>query len=165
MTTAFQPDLFQSDAFQIAGGVAATDFQVSIALTQESDSFGLNLSLGQISRGAGKSRKRQRYIARYKGEDYEFSSIAELEQFVDDKREEQAAKPKKARAPVKITLAPDFIEEIAPVIEYPRRLEHMPTSAAMAQIRRIDNTLAKLLADAQRAADEEDEELCLMCIM
>ena len=164
MTTAFQPDLFQSDAFQIAGGVAATDFQVSIALTQESDSISVSVALP--SSGAGrKSRKHQRYIARYKGEDYEFSSIAELEQFVDDKREEQAAKPKKARAPVKITLTPDFIDEIAPVIEYPRRLEHMPTSAAMAQIRRIDNTLAKLLADAQRAADEEDEELCLMCIM
>lgn len=37
MTTAFQPDLFQSNAFQIAGGVTATEFEATISFTQDSD--------------------------------------------------------------------------------------------------------------------------------
>jgi len=165
VTTAFQPDLFQSNSFQIDGGVAATDFQATIAVVQGSDTVRIELRLPLSEGAAGrKRRKRERYIAKYKGEEHLFDSLQDLEIFVELARKEQISKPKKVRSPVKITLSPDFIEEIQPVIEYPKRIESMPTGAAMAQIRRIDTTLAKLLAEAQKAADE-DEELCLMCLL
>lgn len=37
MTTAFQGNAFQPNAFQIAGGVAATEFEATIGFTQDSD--------------------------------------------------------------------------------------------------------------------------------
>lgn len=116
------------------------------------------------SSGAGR-RRRERYIARYKGQEYEFGTVEQLELFLEEIKKSQVDIPKKVRAPVKITLSQDYIEEIPPEVEIPRRLENMPTGVAMSQIRKIDHTLAKLLTDAQRIADEQDEEECLMCLL
>jgi hypothetical protein len=164
VTTAFQPDFFQSNSFQIEGGVAATSFDVSISLIQDSDTVTLDINLP--SSGAGRpKRRRERYIARYKEQEYQFDTVEQLELFLEEIKKSQISVPKKVRAPVKINLSPDYIEEIPVEIQIPRRLDAMPVGVAMSQIRKIDSTLAKLLADAQRMADEQDEEECLMCIL
>lgn len=119
----------------------------------------------QTSSGAGRSRKRERYIARYKGEEYDFGSLEQLEAFLEDIKKSQVQVPKKARSPIKITLSPDYIEEIPAEVQIPRRLDSMPVGVAMSQIRKIDQTLSKLLAEAERKAAEMDEEECLMCIL
>lgn len=111
--------------------------------------------------GAGRPRrkKRERYLARYKGEYYEFETVEDLEAFIEKAKAEEAPKPKKQRAPIKITLSPDFEEEIAPMVNIPPRIEYMPASAALAHIRKIDYTLERFLAEAQRKADEEEAEM------
>jgi hypothetical protein len=166
MTTAFQPDFFQSDSFQIDGGVTATTFEASFTLIQDSDGISISVNFPDArNKGAGKSRKRKKYIAKYKGEDYAFETIAELESFINDTKREQAVIPKKVREPIKITLSADYIEDIPSDIQIPPRFSAMPTGVAIANIKKIDRTLEKLLADAQRLADEQDEEDCLMCLL
>ena len=64
MTTAFQHS-FQSNAFQIAGGVAATDFQATIAFTQDGDVVSLTLGLPALIGAAG--GRRQRYVVHING--------------------------------------------------------------------------------------------------
>jgi len=166
VTTSWQPDLFQSDAFQIDGGVAAGDFQVTFTVVEGRDGLSLTLELPATARPAGRPRrkKRERYLARYKGDYYEFETIEDLEAFVDKAKAAEAPKPKKQRAPIKITLSPDFEEEIAPMVNIPPRIEFMPTGAALAQIRKIDYTLERFLAEAQRKADEEEEELLMLLL-
>ena len=161
MTTAFQPALFQSDAFQIDGGVTAGAFEVTFTVTEGRDSVSLTLELPSASRPAGRPRrkKRERYLARYKGQYYEFETVEDLEVFVEKAKAEEAPKPKKQRAPIKITISPDFKEEIAPMVNIPPRIEYMPASAALAHIRKIDYTLERFLAEAKRKADEEEAEM------
>ena len=164
MTTAFQPGAFQSDSHQIEGGVAATDFQVTIAFVQDSDEIRLELQLPASNKGAGRKRRKERYIAKYKEQYYQFETLEELESFVAEKKADEQEKPKREREPIKISLSPDFVEEIAPVVEYPKRIQYMPTNAALAHVRRIDKTLERVLAEAQRAADDEEEALMVLLL-
>jgi len=122
---------------------------------------------GATNKGAGKSKKHnkkiERYIARYKDKLYEFVSLNELEQFVADVKDDEKIKPKRERSAIKITLSPDFKEEIEEEIDIPARLQSMPTTAAMAQIRRIDQIFEKILARMQD--DENDDEETLLWLM
>jgi hypothetical protein len=113
--------------------------------------------------GKSKKRHRDRYIARYKEQLYEFETLADLEQFVLDVTLVEKAKPKKERAPIKIKLEPEFKDEVSEYVDVPRRLESMPTTAAMAQIRRIDQIFERILAKAQ--ADEDDDEETLLWLI
>ena len=47
MSTGFQPTAFQSDSFQIAGGVATSDVIIGINVTQDGDSCGLTVNFAQ----------------------------------------------------------------------------------------------------------------------
>ena len=133
----FQPGAFQSDAFQQGGGIAGAIVDAP----------------AQTPAGRSK-RTRERYIARYKGEDHEFVSLEELEVFVEQARKEQSVQPKRQRAAVRITLTPGFAEQVEQVIEPPKRMYSMPPSAAMAQVRRIEAAMLRA-----RIADDEDEVL------
>lgn len=164
MTTAFQPNAFQSDGFQIAGGVAATDFQITITIVQESDGLELDLRLPATNKGAGRKRRRERYIARYKNQYHQFETVEDLEEFVAQAKLEEAEKPKRNRAPIKITLSPEFKEEIPAEVNIPLRMESMPTGVALAQIRKLDYSLEKFLAQAIRKAEEEDEEMLMLLL-
>jgi hypothetical protein len=117
--------------------------------------------------GAGKSKVRrkkiERYIARYQNKLYEFSTLYELEKFVADVKDDENVKPKRERSAIKITLSPDFKEEIEEEIDIPARLQFMPITAAMAQIRRIDHIFDKILARMQE--DENDDEETLLWLM
>lgn len=132
---AFQSGAFQSPGFQQLGsGAPAVQDQ-----------------------GAGRAKRRryrERYVARYKGTDHEFATLEDLETFVESARVEQSARPKRQRAVVRISLAPDFAEDVAEVIQTPKRLYSMPPSAAMAQVRRIDAAML-------RARVEDDDEVLL----
>ena len=125
------------------------------------------LPIDATNKGAGKSKKHnkkiERYIARYKDKLYEFVSLNELEQFVADVKDDEKIKPKRERSAIKITLSPDFKEEIEEEIDIPARLQSMPTTAAMAQIRRIDQIFEKILARMQD--DENDDEETLLWLM
>jgi hypothetical protein len=100
--------------------------------------------------------KRERYIARYRGEEYEFSSYEALEDFVNEIREQQKKRPKRFRKPVKISLSPDFQEEIREYVEIPKALPKLEPSAALAQVRQIERKLKEIDLD-----DDEDEEILL----
>lgn len=166
MTTAFQPDLFQSNSFQIDGGVAAGSTDVTIAYTEGGDVFSFNVELPSRNVGGGtrKRRRKYRYIARHKGQIYEFETAADLEDFVSSIKEQESDKPKKSRAPIKITLSPDLVEELPEEIQVPRRLEYMPTTAALAQVRKLDYTLERWLEEMKRKADEDEEDLMMLLL-
>jgi hypothetical protein len=87
--------------------------------------------------------------------------LADLEEFVAEKKELEAEKPKKQREVISIKLDAEFAAEIEPTIDVPKRLQSMPLGAALAQIRRIDFSLEKILADAQKAIDDDDEDALL----
>lgn len=145
---AFQSGAFQSPGFQQVVGV------VPPPVAEET--------------GAGRSskkRRRERYIARYKGEDHEFDTVEELEAFVEEARAEQSVQPKRKRDTVRITLTPGFAEQIEPVVEAPKRLYAMPTGAAMAQVRRIEQALLQVKRIEERRLDDEYEEEILLWLM
>jgi hypothetical protein len=106
---------------------------------------------------AGKSsrkRKKERYIARYKGQYYQFETVEDLEAFVAKTKEEQVSIPKKAKEPVKISISPDYSKELENVFKVPDRLQSMPQSAAMAFIRKMEAELkAKAKAEAKAEAE------------
>lgn len=137
----FQPGAFQSDAFQ-----------------QQGFGGGEGVVIPQQTPAGSSRRRRERYIARYKGEDHEFISLEELEVFVEQARKEQSVQPKRQRAPVHITLTPGFAEQVEQVIEPPKRLYAMPPSAALAQVRRIEAAML-------RARREDDEDEVLLWLM
>lgn len=163
MSTAFQPNAFQSDSFQQLGGVTATDFQATFAVIEGGDIVSLQIGL-PFGAGSNKRKRRDRYIARFKGQDHEFGTLEDLEEFIESTKAEESNKPKRNRAPIKITLTPEFAEEASAVLDIPRRIESMPPSVALAQIRRIDYTLERLLAEANRKAEEEAEDMLLWLI-
>jgi hypothetical protein len=169
VATAFQPNTFQSDAFQIHGGVTGGAITVNIGGTQEGDSGLLVIQNAQRTGAPGGRRKskkyRERYIAKYKDQLFEFATLADLEAFVDEKKEEQADKPKKQRATIKIKLAKEFASEIEDEISVPPRLQYMPLGAAMAQIRRIDHSIEVLLAKRRQEIDDDDEEAMLWLLI
>jgi hypothetical protein len=102
---------------------------------------------------AGRKRHK-RYIAVFKEQEYEFPTLEQLEEFVEQVRASQTPKPKRIREPIRIKLAKEFAEEVAEVIEPPQRLSAMPISAALAQVRRIEQAMLK-----QREEDDENEVL------
>jgi hypothetical protein len=122
-----------------------------------------------LNKGAGKAKKkksdRERYIAKYKEQLYEFATLADLEDFVDEKKAEEADKPKKQRATIKIRLAEEFASEIEDEISVPPRLQYMPLGAAMAQVRRIDHSLETLIAKRVKEIDDDDEEAMLWLLI
>lgn len=140
-----------------SGALVAGDAQIS------GDAVGSGGVTTQRDAGAGKSRrprqktKHERYLVRYKGHDYEFGTLHGLEQFVADTRNAEKAKPKANRAPVRITLTPEFADEIAPTIQAPQRLWSMPPSAALAQVRKIEHDWLQ----RQRNIEDDDEEVLL----
>lgn len=195
MSTAFQPDAFQSNAFQIAGGEAGAGIEVPdvIGQTQANGtsalegagfvvevreerstrergtitrqepvggSFALSGStvIIWVSLGAAEAgRRRERYIARYKGEEYEFASYEALEEFVQQAQKEEKKKPKRARKPIRIELTPDFVEEVReyrPAIT-PTKYVTLPPSEALKQVRQIEQLLKRY------DDDDEDEEIIL----
>jgi hypothetical protein len=151
VTTAFQPDLFQSDAFQIAGGVAATDFQVTIAFTQDSDGFNLQLNLPSME-GADSSKRRrhrrEKYVTVYKDREYEFDSLEELQEFLNSKK-----------APAPRALSPSAREEfyedaevaVAPASKVTARFIPIPRYTPP-----IDAFSVELAFEELTAEDEED---------
>lgn len=116
--------------------------------------------------GSKKRRRRERYVARYRGEDHEFESLEALDDFLTAIKQAQAPQPKRARAPVRITLTPEFVEELAaevsPQIPVPARMAQMPPSVALAQARKIDAAYSRYTR--QVAEDEEDEDALLWLI-
>jgi hypothetical protein len=127
----------------------------------------INTAQGSVSapvviiEGAGKSKgkgKRHRYIARYRGEDHEFSTLQELEEFVEQAKIAQADLPKRNRAPIKIKLAEPFVETVKPTVSIPTRLGEMPQSAALAFIRKLEKEMRDKTVDDQ----EEDSLLALL---
>lgn len=64
--TAFQPTALQSNAFEIAGGVAATELQVTIGITQDSDLVSVTLeNTGSQTHGfemGGEEKPRRRNL-------------------------------------------------------------------------------------------------------
>lgn len=130
-----------------AAGSAAMQFSVTGTL-----------SGGGASTGAGRSRKRQRerYIARFKGQDTEFSTLEDLEEFV---REAQATPKTKTKAPrrqIKIRLTDEFAEEIAVITDFPSNISNVSPGKALEQIRVLEARLEQISRQ-----DEEDEEILL----
>lgn len=99
---------------------------------------------------AGKSKKRYRYIARFKGEDYEFSNLEDLEEFVAQAQKQEQAKPKKIRKPVKIRFTPEYQEEVSQVFE-PPKISQLPASKALEQVRLIEKKVKEEYDDDEEA--------------
>jgi hypothetical protein len=93
------------------------------SLVAESGIFGMRgYSIASETRdnhAGSRKRRRERYIARYKGQDHEFTTAEEMEQFVEQAREAEKQKPKKYRKPIKIRVeevkqdeASEFVEKV-----------------------------------------------------
>lgn len=106
------------------------------------------------SSGAGRPRRRERYIARYKGEDYEFSTYEELEEFVQKAQKTEKKKPKRDRKPIRIELTPAFVEiaqEVRSNIT-PTKYVTLPPSEALKQVWQIEQLVRR------RGVDEDDDD-------
>lgn len=203
MSTAFQSNAFQSDAWQIAAGTGeapvtvpdvvgqtqaegtgnleADGFVVVVKTEQSNQPAGtiisqepvggslalpgstvtITVSLGSTGAGSNKRRIRERYIARFKGEDHEFGTLEELEEFVQKAQEKERQRPKQYRKPIKIRLTPAFVEEATDVVETPRVIKAIPTlppSLALQQIRQIEARLKRT------EEDDDDDEVLLWLI-
>lgn len=101
-------------------------------------------------------RRLERYIARYRGEEYEFWSYEALEAFVIQCREAEKTRPRKYRKAVKISLEPEFREEIQQYMDVPKDIQKLAPSIALEQVRKIEVKLAQV-----RKRHNEDEELLL----
>lgn len=99
-------------------------------------------------------KTRDRYIARFKGEDYVFATHEGLEEFVAWAIEAEKPKQKKYRKPVRIRLSPAFKEEISHFFDIPATIHQLPASKALIQVRQIELKLA----------DEEDDAEWLILI-
>jgi hypothetical protein len=126
----------------------------------------INVSQGQLTlpfsgvvQAGGRKKHKERYIARYRGRDHEFSSIDALDSFVEEAKREQKDIPKRNRAPIKITINPEFVDKIDGLIKVPARISEMPTGAALAQVRRIESMIADLKPDT-----DENEDFLLWLI-
>jgi hypothetical protein len=144
--TAFQPNAFQPNGFQIAGGVNATSCDINIAFTQDGDTVSLTC---RLPFGAGSKKKPHKYIARFKGQDYEFSDIESMEEFVEWAIEAEKPKPKKLRKPVKIRLTPDYEHEVSQFTEIPATIYQLPASRALEQVRRLEARINEEEDDAE----------------
>jgi len=111
------------------------------------------------SRDAGKPSKsshKKRYIAKYKGVEYFFETKEEVEDFFHQVKVEQADIPKRNRAQIKLTLAPEFKEEVTEKVTIPERMDKMPQTAAMAFVRKIEMELAQ---KPKKTEDAEEDEI------
>ena len=109
------------------------------------------------SAAAGSSRRRRDwYAARYRGQLYEFETLAELEDFVEESQAKEKAKPARIRKPVRISLAPEAVEYFAPVASDDAplaRFDTLPINRAMEQLRTLEARKRNI------AEDEEDDWL------
>ena len=112
-------------------------------------------STGPVPAG-GRRRTRERYIARYKGVDHEFATYEALEEFVRDAQQAEKTKPRQYRKPIKISLTPDFKEEIQEVVAKPVEFAKLAPSAALEQVRSIERRLRVVEDD-----DDENDEVLL----
>lgn len=199
MSTAFQTDAFQSNAWQIAAGTGeapvsvpdvvgqtqaqgttnlqAAGFVVVVQTAPSNQPAGIitaqdpvggslalpgatvtiTVSLGSTGAGSNKPRRiRERYIARFKGEDHEFSTLEALEEFVQQAQKVEQKRPKKARAPIRIELAPAFFEDLPPAVQMPAQLTQVRPSRALEQIKKLERRIEQAIQD-----DEDDNEVLL----
>lgn len=109
--------------------------------------------------GAGSNRKRHkriRYVAEYRGEDYEFDTYEALEAFVESKRKAEQKKPRKERKAVRIELAPQYVEEVSEYVAPPKLTYTTPPLVALEQIKKLEERMRRIQED-----EEEDDEVLL----
>lgn len=112
------------------------------------------------SSGAGR-RKRTRYLAKYKEEMYEFSTLRELQSFVYEAKKAQRFEdsPKQRKPKVVISLTPEYKEEVEEVFQFSDM--KLPTFDLKDVRKAIENV--KLIEAKMRAwqeeTDEEEEEI------
>lgn len=136
-------------------GTIIEQIPVGGTLVLPGSTVGLYVSSG--SSGAGRPRRiRERYIARFKGEDHEFSTLEELEEFVAQAQKVEQKKPKKARKPIRIELSPDYFEDVPKAVKPPPPLPQMRPSRALEQIRQLERRIEQAIQD-----DEDDNEVLL----
>ena len=161
MTTAFQPDLFQGDAFQIDGGVAGTDVVCQISITLEGCSAALVAGLPGAGGGGWIEPKRKaRYVVRVKDRlivterEDEAIALEEMAAQPDEPAPKPAAKPAKpAKTVVRETVA---IADIKALADQFRR------QATVARLLREAEYQALLAVYEQLKEQEEEEELLLL---
>jgi hypothetical protein len=143
------------------GGVV----QIATGLASETDTAFALGSIGGASAvavtpaGGVRRRKRERFIARFRGEDREFETLEALEAFVSEATASQQPRPVKAREPIRIEIAAPALQEAADAgLALPRRLAAMPTGAALAAVRKFDAAYTRMLRDVERARQREDED-------
>lgn len=100
-------------------------------------------------------RKRERYVVKVGDRLEVFSTAEEMEAYVEEVTREEAPKPKKKRAAIRIELAPQFTEEVRTYTEPPRINAKAPPSVALEQVRRLEKRIAELIR--QEEEDEDDE--------
>lgn len=90
MSTAFQPNAFQGTGFQIAGGVAATQLEADISITQDDNLVTLTLELPKSTNAAGRPQrnKRRRILVEIDGQNFAVNSEDEAVQLLDQLKEE-----------------------------------------------------------------------------
>lgn len=110
---------------------------------------------------AGRPR-RERFIAKYRGQEHEFRTAEELEQFIADARKSEQRKPVKKRKVITARVNPDFQQELyhfdlpnlTPVIEQ-RNFD---------ELRDILNRyeMMRMHIERERLAREDEEILLLL---
>lgn len=109
---------------------------------------------------AGRPR-RERFIAKYRGQEHEFRTAEELEQFIADARKSEQRKPVKKRKVITARVNPDFQQELyhfdlpdlTPVIEQ-RNFDELRDILNRYEIMRMHLARERL--------EREDEELLLL---
>lgn len=111
--------------------------------------------------GAGsRRRKHTRYVARHKGEDYEFSTLRELQEFVYQAKQEVRRSPSVKKVPkIVINIAPEYMEEVSEAF----KASDISIPPIISQnTRQAVDTLKKIEAQMrlwQQDIDDEDEEI------
>ena len=152
MSTAFQPNAFQTTAFQIAGGVAATQFEGNISFTQEGDTWVIDARIS----GGGVPGIVVPYVCyingkRHVGTYWEIKRL--IEEFAEEEAEKaiaEAKKPKKAR--IVVHAGKDIPKVAKPTEEQ--------VLSVQAEIR--DYYLKAYAQALIHAENEEEDELLLM---
>lgn len=115
---------------------------------------GLLSAPSEESRHAGhKKRHRERYIARYKGQDHEFATAEDLEQFVEQAREAEKQKPKKYRKPIKIRVEEAKQDEDSEFVE------------KVLEFAKLQPEQPKFVNQPEEMAEEDDEDEVLLWLM
>jgi hypothetical protein len=161
MTTAFQPDLFQSNAFQIAGGVTATEFEATISFTQDSD--GLSVTLGLPSGGV--PGRVHNYVALINGRRVYgtyWDILRAVQDFAEEEAERQAALSLEKPRRVRIVVQPG--KEIPATAQNTGQTSSaLPESAAKEIQQKVRDLYQTAYVKAkQQIEDDEEEAFALM---